>query len=112
MTPEHFQSQVVSALKGIERILKETSVNLGLRQGPVVEEPDSAPSKPPALQCPQDTKAFKFTLAHVCVRVGKTKLMPYPTVYCSMCGNPKQSIDLFIEEGYFKQLEDLLKKLP
>jgi hypothetical protein len=105
MTPEHFQSQVISALKGIEKTLKETSVNLGLRQGPVKKEPDPVEVVP-------ERSPDKFTLAHVCIRTDKTKLMPYPAVFCSMCGDPKQSIDLFIEEGHFKQLEDLLKRLP
>ena len=94
MTPDHFQQQVVSTLKGIEKVLKELSVNLGLRQ-----EPETPP---------------KYTKAHICIRPGKTKLMSYPTTFCSMChpGQSQQSIDLIIEEGHFKHLEDLLKKLP
>lgn len=100
MTPDHFQQQVVSALKGIEKTLRN---NLDVPKKPV-EEPENPIEEHP--------ERHKYTLAHICIRVGKTNLMPYPAFLCSMCGDPKQSIDLFIEDGHFKQLEDLLKKLP
>jgi hypothetical protein len=102
MTLEHFQNQIVSALKGIEKVLRD---NWGVRQE-LIEPEKSDPVEVPVGKEP------KFTLAHICVRPDKTKLVPYPTVYCNICGNdPKQSIDLFIEEDSFEQLENLLKKL-
>jgi hypothetical protein len=103
MTLEHFQNQVVSALKGIEKVMRD---NWGVRQEPVEPEKSDPVEEPPVGKEP------KFTLAHICVRTGKTKLVPYPTVYCSMCClGSSPSIDLFIEEDSFEQLENLLKKL-
>jgi hypothetical protein len=107
MTPEHFQSQVVSALKGIEKSLKETTVNLGLRQGPVNDvTPVVGPEKP--LEIPSEMD-YRFTLSHVCLRSDTVKLMPYPRALCSMCKDPKESIDLFVDEKSFESFANFLK---
>jgi len=102
MTEQHFQSQVVSALKGIEKVLKD---NWGVRQ----EEPKILDTidVPLSNERPPD----KFILAHICVRSNKIALITYPRGLCSMC-QPRDSIDLFIGENEFRQLEELLKKIP
>lgn len=112
MTDQHFQREVISALKGIERILKESTANLGLRQ-PEMPFPDKGhwDEAVVGVNTPEVSKTPRFNLAHICVRAADNrKLMPYPRSLCSMC-QARDSIDIFIEENNYAQLEVLLKSL-
>lgn len=128
MTDQQFQHQVATTLKSIDRTLKEALIALKPRQEQAVAdsvtpaEPEDTPE--PATMPVQAKVEYKstqaqiceqaggrdFKQAHICMRGSKLKLVPFAEFLCSMC-HGSSSIDIFIENERFTQLEELLKYL-
>lgn len=122
MNDQQFQQQVSTALKSIDRTLKEALIALKPRQEQAVVEP-ATPAEPVDMPEPakveyksaqtqvcEQSGGRDFKQAHICIRGSKLKLMPYAEFLCSMC-HGSNSIDIFIENERFTQLEELLKHL-